>query len=196
MPARPWSRSGPPARRARAPTAARRRGRGRPRRGVLRAGRNDAAKAFEAIAAAGAAGRANFVSRGDDSGTNTKERDVWGLSRVAHNGRDEPANGAATPKWYHRAGVGMADTLRLTQQCPFAGGGCYTITDRGTLEQLTNNRAITALRVVMDDQRTSARGGGSLMLNVYNVYAINPKKHPSVNLKGALAFLDFMTSRP
>jgi tungstate transport system substrate-binding protein len=163
--------------------------------GILRAARNDAVSAFEAVAAAGATGRANFVSRGDNSGTNTKERDIWGLSRVAHNARNEPANGAATPAWYHRAGLGMADTLRLTQQCPFAGGGCYTITDRGTLQQLTNNRAITALQTVMDDQSASARGGRNLMLNVYNVYAVNPAKYPSVNLQGALAFLDFMTSQ-
>ena len=89
----------------------------------------------------------------------------------------------------------MADTLRLTQQCPFAGGACYTITDRGTLQQLTNNRAITALQTVMDSQSARARGGQNLMLNVYNVYAVNPKKFPAVNLQGALAFLDFMTSQ-
>jgi hypothetical protein len=47
----------------------------------------------------------------------------------------------------------------------------------------------------MDSQGASARGGRNLMLNVYNVYAINPAKYPSVNLQGALAFLDFMTSR-
>jgi tungstate transport system substrate-binding protein len=158
--------------------------------GILRAARNDAVGAFEAIAAAGAAGRANFVSRGDNSGTNTKERDIWGLSRVAHSARNEPSGA-----WYHKAGLGMADTLRLTQQCPFAGGGCYTITDRGTLQQLTSNRAITALQTVMDDQSASARGGRNLMLNVYNVYAVNPAKYPSVNLQGALAFLDFMTSQ-
>jgi tungstate transport system substrate-binding protein len=164
--------------------------------GILRRARNDAVGAFEAIAAAGAAGRAHFVSRGDDSGTNTKERDVWGLSRIGRNARNEPAAGAGNPPWYHRAGLGMADTLRLTQQCPFAGGGCYTITDRGTLQQLTTNRAITALRTVMDGQSARARGGRNLMLNVYDVYAINPRKYPSVNLPGALAFLDFMTSRP
>src|SRR4051812_46888328 len=163
--------------------------------GILRAAPHDAVGAFEAIAAAGAAGKANFVSRGDNSGTNTKERDIWRLSRTAHDARNEPAAGGGTPPWYHRAGLGMADTLRLTQQCPFAGGGCYTITDRGTLQQLINNRAITALRTVMDDQRASARGGRNLMLNVYNVYAINPQKIPSVNLQGALAFLDFMTSQ-
>src|SRR3954469_10550962 len=160
--------------------------------GILRAARNDAVSAFEAIAAAGAAGRANFVSRGDNSGTNTKEKDIWGLSRVPHTAANEPAG---APAWYHKAGLGMADTLRLTQQCPFAGGGCYTITDRGTLQQLTNNRAITALQTVMDDQSASARGGQNLMLNVYNVYAVNPQKFASVNLQGALAFLDFMTSQ-
>jgi tungstate transport system substrate-binding protein len=159
--------------------------------GILRTARHDGVSAFEAIARAGAAGHANFVSRGDDSGTNTKEKDIWGLSRVAHTAANEPAGG---PGWYHKAGLGMADTLRLTQQCPFPGGGCYTITDRGTLQQLISNRAITALRVAMDAESARARGGQNLMLNVYNVYAINPRKFPSVNLKGALAFMDLLTS--
>jgi tungstate transport system substrate-binding protein len=160
--------------------------------GILRAARHDGVRALEAIAAAGRAGRANFVSRGDASGTNTKELDIWGLSRVAHDAGNEPTGAA----WYHKAGLGMADTLRLTQQCPFRGGGCYTITDRGTLQQLVSNRAITRLRTVMDAQSAGARGGRGLMLNVYNVYAVNPRKFSSVNLAGARAFLDFMTSPP
>jgi len=160
--------------------------------GIMSSARNDAAGAFEALAAAGAAGRANFVSRGDNSGTNNKEREIWGLSNVPHTSTNEPSG---DPAWYHKAGLGMADTLRLTQQCPFSGGGCYTITDRGTLQQLTTNGAITALQVVMDGQSTSARGGENLMLNVYNVYAINPAKYPSVKLEGALAFMDFLTSK-
>src|SRR3954451_22179473 len=159
--------------------------------GILRTARHDGVSAFEAIARAGAAGRANFVSRGDDSGTNTKEKDIWGLSRVAHTAANEPAG---DPRWYHKAGVGMADTLRLTQQCPFQGGGCYTITDRGTLQQLTSNRAITALPLVLDGQRAAARGGEGLMLNVYEVYAINPAKVPHVKLAGAKAFMEFLTS--
>ena len=64
----------------------------------------------------------------------------------------------------------------------------------GTLQQLTSNRAITALRTVMDDQRARARGGRNLMLNVYNVYAVNPRKFPAVKLQGALQFMDFLTS--
>ena len=163
--------------------------------GVMTAARNDAVGAFEALAAAGAAGRANFVSRGDNSGTNNKEREIWGLSGVPRTGTNEPSEGSGNPAWYHKAGLGMADTLRLTQQCPFTGGGCYTITDRGTLQQLTSNGAITALPVVMDEQSANARGGENLMLNVYNVYAINPAKYPSVKLEGALAFMDFLTSK-
>jgi tungstate transport system substrate-binding protein len=163
--------------------------------GVMTATRNDAVGAFEALAAAGAAGRANFVSRGDNSGTNNKEREIWGLSGVPRTSTNEPSEGSGNPAWYHKAGLGMADTLRLTQQCPFSGGGCYTITDRGTLQQLTSNGAITALQVAMDGQSANARGGENLMLNVYNVYAINPAKYPSVKLEGALAFMDFLTSQ-
>jgi tungstate transport system substrate-binding protein len=157
--------------------------------GVLKRARHDAAGAFEAIAAAGAAGRAHFVSRGDDSGTNTKELGIWGMSRVAHDARNEPA-----APWYRKAGLGMADTLRLTQQCPFAGGRCYTITDRGTLHQLMSNRAITRLSIVMDRPAPRARGGRSLMLNVYNAYAISPRKYPKTHLRAALAFMDVLTS--
>jgi ABC-type tungstate transport system permease subunit len=160
--------------------------------GVLRAARNDGVGAFEAIAAAGAAGRANFVSRGDNSGTNTKERDIWGLGGVAHDARNEPTGAP----WYHKAGLGMADTLRLTQQCPFGGGGCYTITDRGTLQQLMSNGAIDALSIAMEAQSAAARGGRDLMLNVYDVYAISPQRYPAVKVQGALAFMDFLTSKP
>ena len=163
--------------------------------GVLTAARNDGVGAFEALASAGAAGRANVVSRGDNSGTNVKEREIWGLTSVPRNGTNEPAGGSGNPGWYHKAGLGMADTLRLTQQCPFSGGGCYAITDRGTLQQLTSNGAITALQVVMDDQNANARGGENLMLNVYNVYAISPAKYPAVKLQGALAFMDFLASK-
>ena len=162
--------------------------------GVAAAGSHDAAAAFEAIAAAGAAGRATFVSRGDNSGTNTKEKEIWSLTGVARNAANEPAgSGATNPPWYTKAGLGMADTLRLTQQCP--SGGCYTITDRGTLQQLISNGAITALPIAMERQAAAARGGAALMINQYRAYALNPAKVPAAKTEGALAFLDFLTGR-
>jgi tungstate transport system substrate-binding protein len=161
--------------------------------GVRRVARHDAVGAMRAIAAAGAAGRAHFVSRGDESGTNAKELDLWALTPTRRNEAGEPAQGARNPSWYRKAGVGMADTLRLTQQCPF-GGDCYTITDRGTLQQLAGNGAITRLPILMDGQTASANGGAGLMLNVYNAYAINPAKYPKTKIAGARAFIDFLTS--
>jgi tungstate transport system substrate-binding protein len=161
--------------------------------GVRRVARHDAAGAMRAIAAAGAAGRAHFVSRADESGTNAKELDLWALTPVRRNGKGEPAQGARNPSWYRKAGLGMADTLRLTQQCPF-GGDCYTITDRGTLQQLARSGAITHLPILMDGQSADAKGGEGLMLNVYNVYAINPAKYPRTKIAGARAFIDFLTS--
>jgi tungstate transport system substrate-binding protein len=161
--------------------------------GVRRAARHDAVGAMRAIAAAGAAGRAHFVSRGDESGTNAKELDLWGLSGIRVDEEGEPGAGGRSPSWYRKAGLGMADTLRLTQQCPF-GGDCYTLTDRGTLEQLAGNGAITKLPIVTDAQASGAKGGEGLMLNVYNVYAINPAKHPKTRIVGARAFMDFLTS--
>jgi tungstate transport system substrate-binding protein len=157
--------------------------------GVLTAGRHDAAAAFEAIAAAGAQGRATFISRGDNSGTNTKEKDIWKLTSVARSAAGDPTGAP----WYTKAGLGMADTLRLTQQCP--AGGCYTITDRGTLQQLIANGAVTALPIVMDAQDAGARGGSALMVNQYRGYALDPAKVPTAKTEGALAFLDFLTAR-
>jgi tungstate transport system substrate-binding protein len=161
--------------------------------GVRRAARHDAAEAMRAIAAAGAAGRAHFVSRGDESGTNAKELDLWALTPLRRNAKGEPLTGSGNPSWYRKAGLGMAETLRLTQQCPF-GRDCYTITDRGTLQQLAGNGAITKLPIVMDGQSHGAKGGEGLMLNVYNVYAINPAKFPRTKIAGARAFMDFLTS--
>jgi tungstate transport system substrate-binding protein len=161
--------------------------------GVGRAARHDAVGAMRAIAAAGRAGRAHFVSRGDESGTNAKELDLWKLSGVSRNADGEPGAGGRAPAWYRKAGLGMADTLRLTQQCPF-GGDCYTITDRGTLQQLAGNGAIARLPIVMDGQAAGAKGGQGLMLNVYNVYAINPVKYTRTKIAGARAFMDFLTS--
>jgi tungstate transport system substrate-binding protein len=161
---------------------------------VRGAARHDAVGALEAIAAAGSRGRAHFVSRGDESGTNTKELELWAIGRVAKKEDNEPVRGSGDPRWYRKAGLGMADTLRLTQQCPFKGGGCYTLVDRGTLQQLVSNGAIGALPIVMDGQRASARGGRTLMRNVYNAYVISPRKFPELEVEGARDFVAYLTS--
>jgi tungstate transport system substrate-binding protein len=72
----------------------------------------DSVDAMKKIAAASAV----FISRGDDSGTNAKENDIW-------------ARAGITPKgaWYQSTGQGMGATLRVADQ-----KGGYTLSDRAT----------------------------------------------------------------
>ena len=165
--------------------------------GVFASAPHDAASAFERIAAAGEAGNANFVSRGDNSGTNTQEKIIWGLTNVPLNSSHEPGDGTATgnPAWYQKAGLGQAATVQLAAQCPFAGGGCYDMTDRGTFNRLVANGTITNMKVVTEKNDAAARGGLNLLTNPFTAYAVNPAKIPSVNLAGARAFLSYLTSK-
>lgn len=83
------------------------------------AGTTDVASALGAIAAA--SGR--FLSRGDDSGTHRKERQLWreaGLSPWS-----------TRPAWYVEAGLGMAETLQMAGQL-----SAYALTDEATFHHL------------------------------------------------------------
>jgi tungstate transport system substrate-binding protein len=75
-------------------------------------GVHDIAEAFRRIASTGQ----RFVSRGDDSGTHRKEREIWSAAGI------EPAG-----DWYLEAGVGMADALRIASE-----RRAYILTDNAT----------------------------------------------------------------
>jgi tungstate transport system substrate-binding protein len=159
---------------------------------------HNAVLAYELIAKAGVEGKANFVSRGDASGTNTQEKAIWKLTKVELNKLGEPGE-AGTEKdatWYHKAGAGQAETVLLTQQCPFTGGGCYEMTDRGTYNRLVANGSVTALQLVSQDNEASAPGGMNLLTNPFTAYAINPAKEPGINInvEGAKAFVEYLAS--
>jgi tungstate transport system substrate-binding protein len=159
--------------------------------GAVSAGDHNAVGAFKAIAAAGNAGTADFVSRGDGSGTNKGELAIWALTGIPLNGAGEP-----TGSWYHKSGLGQAQNLQITNQCPFSSGDCYTYADSGTFNYLSGNGSVPDLAIVSRyNDSPNAKGGVGLLLNPYHVYAVNPAKVPSanVNLAGALAFLNFMT---
>ncbi len=164
--------------------------------GVFDGARHDVVTGFEKIAAAAKAGKANFISRGDDSGTNVQEKLIWQKTSVKLNSNDEPGDASKTgnPPWYHRAGSGQAQTVQLASQCPFHGGGCYDITDRGTFNRLARDRTVTNLKVVADHNDPRARGGANLLTNPFTAYAVNPDKVANVNLAGAMAFLTYLTS--
>lgn len=108
-----------------------------------------------------------FVSRGDDSGTNKKELELWKEA-----GLDPKGPG------YLSIGQGMGQTLTVASEKQG-----YTLTDRATYATYKDK---TGLEIMVE--------GAKSLLNPYGVIAVNPKKYPSINYKGAMAFIDWLTS--
>jgi tungstate transport system substrate-binding protein len=169
--------------------------------GVTTGPQNDVVKAFQEIAAAGAAGHADFVSRGDGSGTNTKELTIWKLTGIPVTSTGVPTIPGSSPPmppaWYHITGAGQAQNLIDTDACNFPGGSgaCYTLADRGTFNNVQTLGEVPDLEIVSQNNNgPGALGGFDLLLNPYHLYAVNPAKVAGVNIDGAMAFLDFMTS--
>ena len=113
-----------------------------------------------------------FVSRGDDSGTDKKEKKIWeGL------GIDPAAN----PN-YIESGQGMGATLTMANEKE-----AYCLSDRGTwLKQSMDSENEYTLDIICE--------GGKELLNQYGVIAINPEKYPEVNNEAANAFIEWITS--
>ena len=121
--------------------------------------------AFLAIYNAGA----NFVSRGDDSGTHKKEVSFWKKAEK------DPA--AEKPEWFIETGQGMGASLTVASE-----KGAYILTDRATY---LANKDNLELEILLE--------GNNAFLNVYHVITVNPEKWPAVNYDGAMAFAKFIT---
>jgi tungstate transport system substrate-binding protein len=121
-------------------------------------------EAFEEIAEKGSA----FVSRGDDSGTNIRELDIWDDAGINPKGKG----------WYFEAGANMADTLLMAKQ-----KGAYTLTDIGTFLKYESR---IDLKILFR--------GDPLLRNNYSVIAVNPNKFPKVKYREAMDFIAFVTS--
>ena len=122
-----------------------------------------AAEAFKAIADSGSV----FVSRGDDSGTNKKELQIWEAAGI------DPSQ----QSWYVNAGAGMGATL--TQAAERQG---YTLTDKGTFLSNDAKKSLNIQLAESDD-----------MKNTYTMIAVSPNKWPDTNIDGANAFIKWMT---
>jgi len=129
-------------------------------------GTASAVDAFKKIATAGSP----FISRGDASGTNTKELALWKSAGL------DPAS--QKPGWYVESGQGMGATLTIASQ-----KSAYTLTDRATY---LANKANLQLDILVEKDKS--------LLNVYHVITVNPDKWPKVNYMGALAFAKWITS--
>jgi tungstate transport system substrate-binding protein len=126
-------------------------------------GAKTAAEAFRRIATAQAA----FISRGDESGTHQKEKEIWAAASI------NPAG-----QWYRSVGQGMGEAIIMaTEQ------RAYTLSDRGTYNFFKHGK--TDLAVVFEGEQG--------LFNPYGVIAVNPKKFPHVKYELAMKFVDFIT---
>ena len=127
-------------------------------------GMTDAPAAFAQIAETGS----TFVSRGDGSGTHTKENAIWAAADIM------PAG-----DWYISAGQGMGDVLTMSEEM-----GAHTLSDRATYvaRQVTG----LTLEIVVE--------GDPILFNPYGVIPVNPEKHPNINAELGQAFADWLTS--
>ncbi len=125
-------------------------------------GQKDAAQAMKAIAAGG-----SFVSRGDGSGTEKKELELWKAAGV-------PPGSIAQRE---ETGQGMGATLLVAD-----ARQTYTLTDRGTYLAFKDKLSLVPL--VEGDPR---------LLNIYHAYVVNPGKHPTVKRSEAARFVRYLT---
>jgi len=128
-------------------------------------GMRSASESFKKVAAA----KALFMSRGDNSGTHSKEKTIWKTAGIDPEGE----------KWYQQTGLGMGQTLSVA-----AEKKGYTLADRGTYLALKKN---LGLDILVE--------GDAILLNIYHVIEVNPAKWPKVNSAGAKAFADFMVAK-
>ena len=128
------------------------------------------AKDANAALAAIFKGKANFVSRGDDSGTHKRERGLWKSANL------DPASGGT---WYREAGAGMGATLNMAQ-----GMGAYALSDRGTWIAFKNKEGLDIVHE-----------GSSNLANPYGVILVSKAKHPHVKSEQGQAFIDWLVSK-
>ena len=128
-------------------------------------GMKSSQESFRKIASA----KTLFVSRGDNSGTHSKEREIWKAAGISVEGE----------KWYQQTGLGMGQTLNVA-----AEKKGYTLADRGTYLALKKN---LGLDILVE--------GDAILLNIYHVIEVNPAKWPKANAPGGKAFADFMVSK-
>jgi len=124
---------------------------------------DSAIDAFKRIAAA----KAPFASRGDDSGTNKKELQIWKAAGIKPSG-----------SWYRELGSGMGATLNTA-----AGMDAYTLTDRGTWISFNNRQNLEILNQ-----------GDKILFNQYGSILVNPARHEGLKTDLARVWHNWITS--
>jgi len=118
-----------------------------------------------------AASKSPFASRGDNSGTNKKELELWKGAGIDPTGADN--------KWYSATGSGMGATLNVA-----SGMNAYSLTDRATWLKFKNKGD---LEIVLE--------GDPVLFNQYGIILVNPKKHPHVKVGLGQTFIDWVIGK-
>jgi tungstate transport system substrate-binding protein len=132
-----------------------------------------------------------FISRGDESGTHQKEKEIWAATGITPAGQ-----------WYRSAGQGMGEVITMATE--MRG---YTLADRGTYNAFHHGK--TDLVVLFEGNRNFTKKGQPMpqltveqvtaltgskgLFNPYGVIAVNPKKFPHVNYNLAMQFIEWVT---
>ena len=153
-------------------------------------GLKNAAQALKKIAEA----RAGFISRGDDSGTHTKEQALWKatgltlekkISTIVKKGQKRDvtfSHPVGLGQWYLSIGQGMGKALTLADEKQ-----AYILADRGTFIKYKFGRDVPIELEVLTE-------GDTMLANPYGVIPINPKKHPHVKFDLADEFARWLVS--
>lgn len=113
-----------------------------------------------------------FTSRGDDSGTDQREKSIWSTL-----GLDPTEN----PNYYE-LGQGMGKTITIANEMM-----AYCLTDRGTWLKMSMDSEVEMSIDILCE-------GDDVLLNQYSVIAINPEVYADTNIKGATAFIEWICS--
>ena len=132
--------------------------------GILENAKGDMGEALKLISENGQ----SFISRGDDSGTDKKEKSIWKNENIEASGQE----------WYLESGQGMGETLKIADEKQG-----YTIADRSTYIKMRND---LGLKIVCE--------GDKSLLNQYGVIPVNPEINDKINSEGAEKFVDWILS--
>jgi tungstate transport system substrate-binding protein len=123
-----------------------------------------------------------WVSRGDNSGTNSKEKSLW--TAAGYNYTE-----LSTEPWFAVTGQGMGATLTFANQ-----KNAYTLSDIGTYLKFSTDGTIDLEALILEEQS---------LLNVYSVMAVNTATvqanqtiHEQINFNDAMNFIEYLISTP
>ena len=120
-----------------------------------------------------------WVSRGDNSGTNSKEKSLWTEAGYDY------AEISSDP-WFASTGQGMGATLNVANQ-----KNAYTLADIGTYLKFYSDDTISLPSLILEEES---------LLNVYSVMAVNPTVpanqtiHEQINFNDAMDFIEYLIS--